>query len=68
MSDLEKLLIHTFEQNAAIIKSAAMLAEAARQLMDAQDTIVKRRAEIECLKLDLAEARADSERNNGEPK
>jgi len=58
MTNLEKLLVHTQEQTAALIKAGALLSEVGRQLVDAQNTIINQRAEIELLKLDLAEARA----------
>lgn len=58
MNDMEKLILHSFEQNMALMKSAAMLSETARQLMKARDLIQTLQGENECLKLDLAEARA----------
>lgn len=57
MTNLEKLLVHTFEQNMALVKAAGMLASCLRDITAAHEIITRQQAEIECLRLDLAEAR-----------
>ena len=58
MTDLEKLLRHSLEQNMALVKATAMLAIAAQQLASAADTIARQQSENELLRADLAAARA----------
>ena len=58
MTDIEKLLRHSLEQNLALVKAAGMLAIAAQQLASAADTIARQQSENELLRADLAAARA----------
>ena len=58
MTDLERLLHHTMELTLALNKATAALVNAATHLAAASETIQRQQGEIECLQLDLAEARA----------
>lgn len=68
MTPVESLLIINARQSLDLLKASVALAETVRQLADttaaltaATETIRRRRGEIECLRLDLAEARAGRE-------
>lgn len=65
MTVLEQMLILNARQSLDLIKTGIVLAETVRQLAEtsaaltaATETIRRQRGEIECLGLDLAEARA----------
>lgn len=65
MTTVEQLLALNARQAVDLAKTGAVLAETVRQLAEttaaltaATETIRQQRGEIECLRLDLAEARA----------
>ena len=65
MTTTEQLLILNARQQFDLIRSCMALAETTRQLADttaaltaATETIKRQRGELECMALDLAEARA----------
>lgn len=58
MTDLEKLIQINMTQAVGLAKAGAYLAACAKVVTDLETENIRLRCENECLKLDLAEARA----------